>query len=160
MNRITVKRINGEMKQFMKNKPDNIQIYHNSDNILEIYFKFKGMEDTDYCNGEYICKIEHNHEYPVKAPNLYILTPSGRFNINRKLCLTNTSYHQESWAPAGWSLESFIQAFISVFHSDSTSDRIGIGHIKVKDSIMTKNFAKKSKTFNNDLIKKYNLSFI
>lgn len=160
MNRITVKRINGEMKQFIKNKSDDIMIYHNNDNILEIYFKFKGMEDTDYCDGEYICKIEHHPEYPVKAPNLYILTPSGRFEINRKLCLTNTSYHQESWAPAGWSLESFIQAFISVFHSDSSSDRIGIGHIKVKDSARTKNFAKKSKTYNNDLIKKYNLSFI
>ena len=48
MNRITVKRINGEMKQFIKNKSDDIMIYHNNDNILEIYFKFKGMEDTDY----------------------------------------------------------------------------------------------------------------
>lgn len=160
MNRITIKRINGEIKQFMKNKSDNIQIYHNKDNILEIYFKFKGMEDTDYCNGEYICKIEHHPEYPVKAPNLYILTQNGRFNVNRKLCLTNTSYHQESWAPAGWSLESFIQAFISVFHSDSASDRIGIGHIKIKDSVKTKDFAKKSKSFNKVLIKKNNLSFI
>jgi len=160
MNRITIKRINGELRQFMKNKPSNIQIYHNKDNILEIYFKFKGIEETDYCDGEYICKIEHHHEYPVRAPNLYIMTPNGRFQINRKLCLTNTSYHQESWAPAGWSLESFIQAFISVFHSDSKSDRIGIGHIKEKDSKRTIELATKSTNFNNSIIKKNNLSFI
>lgn len=160
MNRITIKRINGEMKQFIKNKHDNIKIYHNSDNILEIYFKFKGMADSNYEKGEYMCKIEHHQEYPVKAPNLFILTPNGRFNINKKLCLTNTSYHQESWAPAGWSLENFIQAFISVFHSNSMADRTGIGHIKNENVIQTHKFANMSKDYNSTLIKEIGITFI
>ena len=160
MNRVTVKRINGEMRMFLKNKPENIMVYHNSDNILEIYFKFKGYSDTDYSDGEYICKIVHNSNYPVKAPDLYILTPNGRFEVDRKLCLTNTSYHQETWAPAAWNLETFIMAFISVFHSDSSSDRIGIGHIKLKNKEMTIKYAKDSKLFNDKIISKNKIIFV
>ena len=160
MNRITIKRINGELKQFLKNKSDNIRIFHNPNNILEIYFKFRGLEDSLFVNGEYICKIEHNKDYPVKAPNLYILTPNGRFKPNVKLCLTNTSYHQESWAPAAWNLESFIQAFISVFHSNSKSDRRGIGHIVNLDENYVINSANNSNYFNLELEKKLELDFI
>lgn len=160
MNRVTIKRINGEIKMFMKNKTDNISIFHKHKNILEIYFKFKGNEDSDYNGGEYICRILHNKDYPIKAPDLFILTPNGRFEIERKLCLTNTSYHQETWAPAAWNLETFINAFISVFHSDSSSDRIGIGHIKTKNKDQTIKYARDSVSFNNNLIQKYKLKFI
>lgn len=160
MNRVTIKRINGEMKMFLKNKPDNIKIYHNPENILEIYFKFEGYPNTYYNDGEYICKIVHNSNYPVKAPDLYILTPNGRFETNRKLCLTNTSYHQETWAPAAWNLETFIQAFISVFHSDSSSDRIGIGHIKTKNKEITIKYANDSKQYNENIVTKNKIIFV
>lgn len=160
MNRVTVKRINAELRLFKKTSHENIKIYHNPDNILQIYFKFNGFEGTDYQNGEYICRIDHNPQYPVKAPNLVIMTPNGRFEINRKICLTNTSFHQETWAPAGWNLESFIQAFISVFHSDSKTDRIGIGHIKIKNKEKTVDFAKGSKIYNKEIISQNNLTFI
>lgn len=160
MHRITIKRINGEIKMFMKNKPDDITIYHNPENILHIYFKFKGNEDSIYKNGEYICKIIHNPEYPLKAPDLFILTPNGRFIHNTKLCLTNTSYHQETWAPAAWNLETFINGFINVFHSDSRDDRVGIGHIGERNETKIINLAKESVNFNENLIKTYNLKFI
>tara|TARA_B110000977_G_C11083432_1_gene493691 strand:+ start:2724 stop:3206 length:483 start_codon:yes stop_codon:yes gene_type:complete len=160
MNRVTLKRINAEIRMFLKNQHKNIKIYHNSDNILQIYFKFKGVVESDYHDGEYICRIDHNPEYPVKAPDLVFLTPNGRFQINKKICLTNTSYHQETWAPAGWNLESFIQAFISVFYSDSKTDRIGIGHIKVKDKEKTIRFANQSNDYNKDIISNNKLIFI
>ena len=151
LNRVTIKRINAEIRMLKKNKNNNVGIFHNPDNILQIYFKFKGLEESDYDLGEYICRIDHNPQYPVKAPNLMILTPNGRFEINRKICLTNTSFHQETWAPAGWNLESFIQAFISVFHSDSKTDRIGIGHIKIKNKEQTQQYAQSSKSFNKEI---------
>ena len=41
LSKITIKRINGEIKKFLKSDR-KIKIYHNPDNILEIYFKIIG----------------------------------------------------------------------------------------------------------------------
>lgn len=32
-------------------------------------------------------------EYPFKPPEVYMLTPSGRFEINKKICLSISSFH-------------------------------------------------------------------
>lgn len=155
LNKITIKRINGEIKKFLKSD-QNIKIYHNPDNILEIYFKIIGNEDSDYKNGEFIGVIKHHEEYPLYAPNLYMLTPNGRFIINKKICLTNTSYHQNTWAPAAWNLQNFLEAFESVWYSNTKEDRLGIGHIRkyMKENII--NYSNESQNYN----KKFNYIFI
>ena len=38
LNKLTLKRINGDLKHFNNNRLENIMIYPNPDNILEIYF--------------------------------------------------------------------------------------------------------------------------
>ena len=53
-------------------------------------------------NDEYICKLVHHHQYSLKTPDYYVLTPNGRFEINRKSCLTNSVYHQGDWVPIAW----------------------------------------------------------
>lgn len=144
---ITVKRINGEIKQFVKNKNENISIYPNPDNILEIYFKIKGLQNSNFENGEYICKLVHHPQYPLKAPDYYVLTPNGRFEINRKICLTNSAYHQGDWAPAAWNLLTLLNGFHNIWHSEIKEDKIGIGHLRLNDDTI-KEFAKNSIEFN------------
>lgn len=34
-------------------------------------------------------------EYPFKPPEIYLLTPSGRFEVNRKICLSISSFHPQ-----------------------------------------------------------------
>ena len=55
-----------------------------------------------------------------------MLTPSGRFDINKKICLTNSGYHKETWSPM-WNLKNMVIAFVSIFSDDNTS---GISHIR------------------------------
>jgi ubiquitin-conjugating enzyme E2 J2 len=148
MNKITIKRINGDYKLFEKENPEFFDIQPNPENILEIYFLLYGRTDTDYEGGHYIGKIVHNPEYPKKAPDYYMLTPNGRFEINRKICLTNSSYHQRDWAPAAWNLVSILEGFSSVWHSEYKEDKHGISHINSTPSSKLKQLASESINYN------------
>ena len=120
----------------------------NPNNILEIHFLMIGRKGTPYEGGHYIGKITHNSEYPLKAPEIMACTPNGRFVINKNICLTNSSYHQESWAPAAWNLLSILEGFSSVWHSDIREDKVGISHIENTPKDEIKKLAEKSISFN------------
>ena len=135
-NPITIKRINGDFKAYTKANMVYFDIYPNPDNILEIYFLMYGLPGTKFKGGQYIGMIVHNPEYPKKAPDYYMLTPNGRFEINKKICLTNSGFHQADWAPAAWNLVSILEGFSSVFHSDFKDDKMGVSHIIVPDDII------------------------
>lgn len=32
-------------------------------------------------------------EYPIKPPHLFFITPNGRFQVNRKICLSISGHH-------------------------------------------------------------------
>ena len=124
----TIKRLSKDIINFTKSDIKHFKIYPNENNILEIYFLMYGMKDSVYENGEYIGKIVHNTEYPFKAPDYYILTPNGRFDINKKICLTNSSYHQSDWV-ASWNLVLILEGLFSIWHSEIKEDKTGISHI-------------------------------
>ncbi|CAH8576050.1 unnamed protein product [Schistosoma mattheei] len=48
---------------------------------------------------------------PNEAPNIVLLTPNGRFEIHRKICLSISGYHPESWRPS-WSIRTALLALI------------------------------------------------
>ena len=156
INKITIKRINGDFKLFEVSNPQFFDILPNKENILEIYFLMYGRTNTNYQGGQYVGKIVHNPEYPRKAPDYYVLTPNGRFEINKKICLTNSSYHQADWAPAAWNLVSILEGFSSVWHSDIKEDKIGISHISCTPVATIKELASKSVEYNfNNIVELY-----
>ena len=155
INKITIKRINGDMKAFKIADPKYFDVHPNDKNILEIYFLMYGLPNTPYENGMYIGKIVHSPDYPRKAPDYYMLTPSGRFDINKKICLTNSSYHQSDWAPAAWNLVTILEGFSSVFHSDIKEDKIGISHLSNTSNDDIKMYAIKSVEYNKTHLSNY-----
>ena len=54
-----------------------------------------------------------------------MLTPSGRFNVGTKICLTNSSYHKGDWSST-WNILSILIAFNSIWLDDNEH---GISHI-------------------------------
>jgi ubiquitin-conjugating enzyme E2 J1 len=36
-------------------------------------------------------------DYPFKPPNIVFLTPNGRFEAGKKICLSISAYHPEEW---------------------------------------------------------------
>jgi len=144
---LTLKRIAGDLKKFHKANPSHFKIYYDKEKPLEINFILYGREDTPYQGGEYLGKIVHSPDYPAKAPDYYFYTPNGRFHLHKKICLTNSGYHQSDWAPAAWNLVTLLEGLSSVWHSEIKSDKVGIGHLNTPEE-QIKKYTKESVNFN------------
>lgn len=57
-------------------------------NLLEWHFSFTGVSGSSYAGGIYHGRIMLHPEYPRKAPTISILTPSGRWEIGKDICLS------------------------------------------------------------------------
>ena len=63
--------------------------------------------------------------YPYKPPSVYMLTPSGRFKSNTKLCLSMSDFHPETWNPM-WSVSSVLTGLLSFMLGNE--DTVGSMH--------------------------------
>ena len=81
------------------------------DNLFEWHFTFRGPEGSEYEGGFYHGRIILPPEYPMKPPSIMLLNPNGRFELNKKICLSISGYHPESWRPS-WSIRTAILAII------------------------------------------------
>ena len=144
---MTTKRIRGEIKHFMNELPEYVSIYPNPNKLLEIFFLLRGDKDSHYSGGEYLGKIIYGPKYPLQPPNFYLLTPNGRFHTNKKICLSNSGYHSHSWSPAGWNILTILTGLYSLWHSNTKTDTVGIGHLKTIPNVIKK-MALQSKSYN------------
>ncbi|PHJ23509.1 ubiquitin conjugating enzyme e2 [Cystoisospora suis] len=68
--------------------------------------------DSPYHGGVYHGKLVFPSNYPFAPPSIFMLTPSGRFEINQKLCVSMSDFHPETWSPS-WRLETIVTGFLS-----------------------------------------------
>ena len=92
--------------------------------------------------GVYHGKLIFPASYPFKPPSILMLTPSGRFAVNTRLCvglvlhshsptlaltpnpastrscLSMSDYHPETWNPM-WSVASILTGLASFFYEDT-----------------------------------------
>ena len=123
---LTAKRLKAEVLNLEKCREGYYQVIQDEQDPLLFYFLLKGDSDSVYNKGYYMGKIVLPSNYPTEPGDFYMLTPSGRFTINTKICLTNSAYHKDTWSPT-WNISNMVIGMVSVFLSDSTS---GISHIK------------------------------
>ena len=81
-------------------------------NLLKWYFVIHSLKDDDYKGGVYLGKIIFPSEYPMKPPDIQFITPNGRFELKKKICLSFTSYHPETWS-AAWTVQNMLIGLIS-----------------------------------------------
>jgi len=93
------------------------------DNLFEWHFTVRGPADTEFEGGMYHGRIILPPEYPMKPPSIIVLTPNGRFDINKKICLSISGHHPESWRPS-WSIRTALLAIIG-FMPTSGNGAIG-----------------------------------
>ncbi|XP_069700001.1 ubiquitin-conjugating enzyme E2 J1-like [Periplaneta americana] len=82
------------------------------DNLFEWHFTVQGPPATDFEGGVYHGRILLPTEYPMKPPNIILLTPNGRFETNKKICLSISGHHPETWQPS-WSIRTALLALIA-----------------------------------------------
>ncbi|EFA03490.1 ubiquitin-conjugating enzyme E2 J2 isoform X1 [Tribolium castaneum] len=81
-------------------------------NILEWHYVVCGPENTPYEGGFYHGKLVFPREFPFKPPSIYMITPNGRFRTNKKLCLSISDFHPDTWNPA-WSVSTILTGLLS-----------------------------------------------
>ncbi|KAI1293877.1 Ubiquitin-conjugating enzyme E2 J2 [Halotydeus destructor] len=111
-------------------------------NILEWHYIVRGPEGTPYEGGIYHGKLTFPSEFPFKPPAIYMLTPSGRFKCNTRLCLSISDYHPDTWNPA-WSVSTILTGLLSFMVETKPT----MGSIETSD-YEKKVFAKQSWEYN------------
>lgn len=96
---------------------DHIQAHPNPNNILEWHFAMEGPSDTHFAGGIYHGKILFPADYPFKPPDVYFVTPNGKFKTDYALCFSFTTYHSESWNPM-WSVATILGGVLSFMTDD------------------------------------------
>jgi len=81
-------------------------------NILEWHYVVTGPEETPYEGGLYHGKLIFPSQFPFKPPSIYMITPSGRFKTNTRLCLSISDFHPDTWNPA-WTVGSILTGLVS-----------------------------------------------
>ena len=89
----------------------------NPKNLFEWNFVIYNLKDCAYEGGYYHGKLLFPTDYPMKPPGILMVTPSGRFEVKKRICLSISDYHPETWNPA-WNAESIIVALISFMTSE------------------------------------------
>lgn len=116
--RLAIGRLNKEAKMMKKSSMDNVIAFPSKENIFIWYFSIFGL-DGAYKHGVYMGKILFPPNYPFKPPDIMFITPNGRFYTNKKICMSFTSYHPESWS--NWSIEGLLIGLISFFVTDNNT---------------------------------------
>eukprot|EP00559_Dactyliosolen_fragilissimus_P003010 CAMPEP_0184863300 /NCGR_PEP_ID=MMETSP0580-20130426/10494_1 /TAXON_ID=1118495 /ORGANISM="Dactyliosolen fragilissimus" /LENGTH=199 /DNA_ID=CAMNT_0027361557 /DNA_START=103 /DNA_END=702 /DNA_ORIENTATION=+ len=111
-------------------------------NILEWHYVIEGSSETPFEGGYYWGKLIFPKEYPLKPPSVIMLTPNGRFKTGRRLCLSMSDFHPESWNPM-WSVSTIISGLISFMVETAPT----LGSIETSDDQKRK-YARLSLDFN------------
>ncbi|PRP76531.1 ubiquitin-conjugating enzyme [Planoprotostelium fungivorum] len=111
-------RLKRELHMILKEPIPNIVALPNPKNILEWHYVITGPTDTPYEGGTYHGKVVFPTGYPHKPPAIYMITPNGRFEINKRLCLSMSDYHPESWNPL-WSVSTILNGLLSFMLEDA-----------------------------------------
>ena len=121
------KRLLKEFKDIMKESIPNIYTKPKEDNIL-LWDYVICPDKEPYKLGYYHGILEFNKDYPMKPPSIKMFTPSGRFEINTRICLSMSDYHPETWNPS-WGVRTILLGLYTFMIEDEFSDGT-IGSIK------------------------------
>ena len=129
VNNPAVKRIMGELKELTKGaRPDDFFVAAPmEDNLFEWHFSIRGPAGTAFDGGVYHGKIMLPAEYPFKPPSITLLTPNGRFEVGKKICLSVSAHHPEHWQPA-WGIRTIITALIAFMPTKADGALAGLDY--------------------------------
>uniref|UniRef100_A0A3B3TH51 Ubiquitin-conjugating enzyme E2 J1 n=1 Tax=Paramormyrops kingsleyae TaxID=1676925 RepID=A0A3B3TH51_9TELE len=107
---VSVKRLMKEAAE-LREPTEHYHAQPLEDNLFEWHFSVRGPPDSDFDGGVYHGRIVLPPEYPMKPPSIILLTPNGRFEVGKKICLSISGHHPETWQPS-WSIRTALIAII------------------------------------------------
>lgn len=128
MNSSAVKRIMQEARELANDPSTDYTAAPLEDDIFEWHCTIRGAPDTEFEGGLYHFRILLPSEYPFRPPSIMMLTPNGRFELNTKICISFTNYHEELWQPA-WGVRTAIIGLQGFFPLKGTA-AVGVGALE------------------------------
>ncbi|KAK0943381.1 hypothetical protein LTR29_005169 [Friedmanniomyces endolithicus] len=120
----TIKRILKEASELANQPSSDYHAAPLETDLFEWHFTFRGPPaPSPFENGLYHGRIVLPPAYPLKPPSFRFLTPSGRFEVNREICLSISGHHEETWQPA-WGIRTALVAIRS-FMDTSAGGQLG-----------------------------------
>ncbi|XP_078429526.1 ubiquitin-conjugating enzyme E2 34-like [Wolffia australiana] len=123
-----IRRLQKEYRALCKEPVAQVSARPSPNDILEWHYVLEGSEGTPFAGGFYYGKIKFPPEYPYKPPSITMITPNGRFAPHRKICLSMSDFHPETWNPM-WSISSILTGLLSFMMDDGQTT----GSIKTTD---------------------------
>ncbi|KAF9521058.1 hypothetical protein BS47DRAFT_1286296 [Hydnum rufescens UP504] len=124
-----VKRIMAEARELRADASTEYTASPLEEDIFDWHCTIRGPAGTEFEGGLYHARIVLPPEYPFKAPSIMLLTPNGRFELNKKICISFTSYHEDLWQPS-WGVRTAIIGLQSFFPLKGEA-AVGVGGIEV-----------------------------
>ncbi|KAL2037503.1 hypothetical protein N7G274_009784 [Stereocaulon virgatum] len=125
----TIKRILKEASELSSNPDPTLHAAPLDSNLFEWHFTLRGPPSTPYSTGAYHGRIILPPTYPLRPPSFRFLTPSGRFEVNREICLSISGHHEETWQPA-WGIRTALWALRAFMEGDARGQVGGMEMVK------------------------------
>ncbi|ESZ90735.1 hypothetical protein SBOR_8895 [Sclerotinia borealis F-4128] len=128
----TMKRIMKEAAELSQHpSPDYTASPASDTDLFDWHFTLRGPPSSSFAGGIYHGRIVLPPQYPLRPPSFRFLTPSGRFEVNREICLSISGHHEETWQPA-WGIRTSLVALRSFME---TSPAGQLGGVDASDSV-------------------------
>ena len=88
-------------------------------NMHEWHFSFSGVPGSPYEGGIYHGRFLLPTDYPMRGPRVQLMTPNGRFATYKDICLSASSFHQESWS-THWTLHKLVAVLAGSVGADGS----------------------------------------
>ncbi|KAF2102391.1 UBC-like protein [Rhizodiscina lignyota] len=131
----TIKRILKEASELANSTSPDYHAEPLESNLFEWHFTLRGPPaPSPYAGGIYHGRIVLPPTYPLRPPMFRFTTPTGRFEVNREICLSISGHHEETWMPA-WGIRTALVAIRSFMDTDAKGQ---VGGIDCEDSARRK----------------------
>ncbi|KAH3673677.1 hypothetical protein WICMUC_003580 [Wickerhamomyces mucosus] len=157
---MALKRLTKEYKDLENCPVPYIEAHPSESNILNWHFILTGPPDTPYAGGSYYGMLLFYANYPFEPPGIKVITPSGRFEPNRKICLSISDFHRETWNPS-FSVGTILNGLLSFMTGDeSTTGSIkSTSKEKILHAKLSHKFNKEHNGFNKEFPDYYHSTF-
>ncbi|KAL2179173.1 ubiquitin-conjugating enzyme/RWD-like protein [Thermothelomyces heterothallicus CBS 202.75] len=113
----TIRRILREAHELTSSPSADYHAVPLETDLFEWHFTLRGPPKSPFESGIYHGRIVLPPGYPLRPPSFRFLTPSGRFETNREICLSISGHHEETWQPA-WGIRTALVALRTFMETD------------------------------------------
>lgn len=111
-NKPCLQRLQKEYRALCKEPVPQVTARPSPGDLLDWHFVLEGATSSPYEGGIYHGRLRFSNEYPFKPPAIVMSTPNGRFAPGRRICMSYSDFHPESWNPM-WSVSSILTGLLS-----------------------------------------------